>query len=408
MNIVDAKIQDAWDFVFTKLVHPATNQIYDFRTSEDDDGAFRHLPTPEEIAACIPNPCGWKSGMEDSDINGGIMLDAAIYRYEAEGDESVKKYIYQLYDGLMLNASVSEQEGFLARAVLPYDGKSHYINPSRDQYTHWIYAMVHFYNSSLSSKAQKDLIREKLVSMAKKAEHDVTAENDYSLLREDGKPAKVCSMIYGGVRWHEALRMQMFYMAAYHVSGDAHWLDMYRSVRDWGLEKSEAIQFGFNNYADVFCLMQMQYSARLIYDYEEDAEYKQRYLTLLNRIAEGSEIYIHEARKRLEGYPNYRTVVSWRECPDEFIHVDGDSYGYKFDYHNVYRASTGYSYELLRNASEGLITQCLAPGYKVKGDQIDAFYDVIDIVDLKNCFNYCPVNFIGAYWSLIHTGNIQR
>ena len=55
----EEKILQAWDFVFEKLVHPATNQIYDYRTSEEPDGAWRHLATPAEIAACIPNPCGW-------------------------------------------------------------------------------------------------------------------------------------------------------------------------------------------------------------------------------------------------------------------------------------------------------------------------------------------------------------
>ena len=406
MNTLELKIQDAWDFILTKLFHSATNQIYDYRTSEDVDGAFRHLPTPEEIAQSIPNPCGWKSGMEDSDINGGIMLDAIIDRYEVTGDESMKALADKIYKGLMLNASVSEQEGFLARAVSPLDGKSHYINSSRDQYTHWIYAMVHFYNSSLSDDNQRAAIREKLIAMARKAERDVTEENEYCLTREDGKPAMVSSMIYGDVMWHEALRLPMFYMAAYYVSGDSHWLDMYRSVRDWGLEKSEEIEFGFNKFWAVFCLMQMQLSIRLLYDYEEEDEYKERYLKLMHRVAEGCEIYALDSAEKLRDYPNYRTVVSWRDCPKEYIHVEGNSHGYCFDSPDVLRYSAGDSYRLLRNASEGLIVQCLAPGYKLKDSQLEAFRSVVDMVDLANCFNFSPINFLGAYWAMKNTGNI--
>ena len=47
---MEKRIDTAWNFIFDKLVHPNTNQIYDYRSSEEADGAFRHLPTPEEMA----------------------------------------------------------------------------------------------------------------------------------------------------------------------------------------------------------------------------------------------------------------------------------------------------------------------------------------------------------------------
>ena len=52
--MAEKKIGQAWQFVFEKLMHPATNQIYDYRTSEAPDGAWRHLASPAEVAASIP------------------------------------------------------------------------------------------------------------------------------------------------------------------------------------------------------------------------------------------------------------------------------------------------------------------------------------------------------------------
>ena len=175
-----ARIDSAWDFIFDRLVSPNTHQIYDYRTTEENDGAFVHLPTPEEIAACIPNPCGWFSGMEDSNIYGGIMMDAVLDRYKCTGDGSLKRYSDELYKGLILNTRVSPQRGFLARAVHPEDGKSHYINSSRDQYTHWIYSMSAFRNSELSDKAQKEAedIVERARMQAQKAADEVLNMSD--------------------------------------------------------------------------------------------------------------------------------------------------------------------------------------------------------------------------------------
>lgn len=397
---MEKRIDIAWNFIFEKLVHPSTHQIYDYRTSEDADGAFRHLPTPEEMNKCIPNPCGWFTGMEDSDINGGIMLDASLDRYEVTGDESVKSYIDELYEGLMLNTRVSEQKGFLARAVHPADGKSHYMNPSRDQYTHWIYAMTHYYDSDLCNEDRREEIRNVLVSFAEKAERDVTEENDMSLLREDGKPALVCRMMGEKVMWHETNRLPMFYMAAYHVSGDVHWLDMYKSIRDWALDKAEKIEFDMNFYKGVFALMQMQISLKLLYDLETEESYRERYKALMHRVAEGTEPYIFVSLECLDGYNNPTTVVPWRDCPPEFIEMTRVSHGYEVYMRDVYRASVGDSFTTMRNASEGIIAQCLCPDFKVKKEQEEAFERAVSFIDFSKAFNYFPVNFCGAYWAL--------
>ena len=397
---MEKRINTAWRFVFDKLVHPNTNQIYDYRSSEDVDGTFRHLPTSEEMAKCIPNPCGWFTGMEDSDINGGIMLDASIDRIEVTGDRSLVKYIDILYDGLMLNTKVSEQNGFLARAVHPADRKSHYMNSSRDQYTHWIFGMTHYYDSELCTYERREEIRKALVSFAEKAERDVTEEHDMSLVREDGMPAIVCRMKGEKLCWHETNRLPMFYLAAYHVSGDEHWLDMYKKERDWGLDKAEKIEFDMNFFKGVFALMQMQLSLRLLWNYETDESYRKRYKALMERVAEATEEYLPIAYEHLKSYPNEATVIPWREVPEDLRETTRMTYGYPVNMHYVYCARGTDYHTYLRNASEGLIAQNLCPGWMIKREQEETFYEVIGHLNFERAYNYYPVAFCGAYWAL--------
>ena len=397
---MEKRIDTAWDFIFDKLVHPNTNQIYDYRTSEDADGSFRHLPTPNEIKKCIPNPCGWTTGMEDSDINGGIMLDATLDRIGVTGDKSLTKYIDILYDGLMLNTKVSGQNGFLARAVHPSDGKSHYMNSSRDQYTHWIFGMSHYYDSDLCTDERREEIRNALITFAEKAEIDVTEENDMSLTREDGKPALVCRMKGEKVCWHETNRLPMFYLAAYHVSGDSHWLDMYKKERDWAIDKAEKIEFSMDFFNGVFALMQMQLSLRLLYNYESEESYRIRYKNLMKRVAEATEPYLYVSLEKLKGLSIPTRVPSWRELPDKYVEFTRVSHGYEVYMHHVYLAGGVDYHALLRNATEGIITQNLCPDFKIKIEQEEAFYEAVDLVDFSKAFNYFPVAFCGAYWAL--------
>lgn len=396
---VEKNVQAAWDFVFDKLWCEKTKLIFDYRTSEGADGAFRHLPTKEEIAENYPNPCGWYTGMEDGDISGGMMLDAVLYRYELTKEKSMKKYADDLYEGLMANATVGPK-GFLARARLPEDGKTYYINSSRDQYTHWIFAMMHFLNSELSDEAQRAAIKKVLVEFAEKAENDLTEENDYSLLNAVGKPSLVCWMKGEMINRHESLRTAMIYMAAYAATNDLHWLEKYREERAWGLDFAEKIQFEGHVFERAFALMQMQLSVRLIYDYETEEEYKERYKALMEKVADGAEHFLGEARENLKGVEMPKTVISWRDCPEKFIGGEWNPYGYDIKLPNVYLASCGNLMWDLRNACDSIVLQCLCDGRKMKKEQIKAFTEILENVSFADSFNHAPVAYCLAFWAL--------
>ena len=398
--VIEQKIGQAWAFTFDRLMHPATDQIYDYRTGEGPDGAWRHLAAPAEIAASVPNPCGWYAGMENTDINGGVMLDGLLCRYSLTKDGELIPFARRLYRGLMRNAQVSAQEGFLARGVLPSDGKTHYINSSRDQYTHWICAMLRYFRSPLCTDEQKKEIAAALCAFARKAERDVTAENEWCLLREDGRPALVCEMLGKGVAWHESNRLPMIYMAAYAASGDAHWKEAYLALREQTLAFAEEIRFDTGFFKNAFALLQMQLSLRLLYDCEEDEPYRARYLRLMRRVTAGAEQYPPQALDYLSEHQMPRFLPSWRNCPADFVRDAGVSHGLAVIRPNVWRAGAGAGWWMLHNVADAILAQAYCPGRRVAQSQIDLFMRAVRLTDFENAFSDHPVAFCAAYYAL--------
>ena len=47
-----------WNQLQNCLYHPEMELIYDYVTSRNPRHRFDHLPSPEEVAANFPNPCG--------------------------------------------------------------------------------------------------------------------------------------------------------------------------------------------------------------------------------------------------------------------------------------------------------------------------------------------------------------
>lgn len=392
-------IEPAWNFT-ERLYHSGTHLYYDYVSSDEEDGATKYLPTLEEIQAQAPNPCGWGTGMEDSMLNGSNILEAILAMYNRTKDKSLKAIADDVFDGLYTCATVSNQNGYLARSVSPIDGKTHYMNSSRDQYTHWVYIGYAFYNHPLCDEIQKEKIRKVLVSFAEKAEHDVKAENDYCLLREDGKPADVCCMYGPSVVMHECMRLPMFYLAAYHVSKDEHWKEMYLKYRDWAIDGTEKI-FGenaFRIFIYAYALLQMQYSMKLVYELEEDESYRARYLKVMQAVAKHSSCYSQKAVEAVD--KNHKeNLFIWRKRPANYL---GFHYGRAFYIPHMFAtADDSVSYfVLMRNGAESLIIQALCPGFETPKEQIEKFKYIVETAAFEDAFAYWPLLYCDA-WALL-------
>jgi len=250
------------------------NLIYDYRTSLEHEHRFDHLPTPDEISHCIPNPCGWTTGMEDAMINGGVALDM----YLDLGDAAWARKIYR---GLKRCGTVSGVPGFVARSVSPRDGVSFYPESSRDQYTHYVYGLWSYFRSPFATAEEKLEITGLLVDVARFCETYVTEENDWTLPRADfGSPrSSVCKLWH--VNPHEAARLPMFYAAAYAVSDDIHWLDCCRKYA--GPAAAESMNLRPKSYHS-FALMQMLCSCRLLHEVLPEPALKAQYSEVMKRI----------------------------------------------------------------------------------------------------------------------------
>ena len=284
----------AWNFIFDRFFCAKTHLLYD-ALKDDTSKAYDFLPTPEQIRADYPNACGWGTGMEDSLLSGGSAADALLALYRATGNKALKPMLDELFCGLFACAEADGNSGFAARSLSPDDGKSFYSNSSRDQYTHYVYACVRFYDSFLADETQKETIRRTLANLAEKCLRDVTPEKGYMLLRADGEESLV-STLWGELRPHEYLRLPMFYLAAFHVTGDSKWQAEYLKYRDEAIRKSHGFDYAASR---CYCALQMAYSLRLVYDLDPDQAVRTELLSLLKETAAYGLSYALENGKPL-------------------------------------------------------------------------------------------------------------
>ncbi len=400
MKNIGCTMEKIWNHFEHKMLCKETNLIYDFLEGYDEDALTKALPTLEEIALQIPNPCGWGTGMEDCMLNNPLMLDAVIYRYEVTKDEKLFDLADKLLAGIRLCATVSDDRGYLARGVSPFDGKSHYINSSRDQYTQCIYGLFHYYTSSMMREKDKEWITDVFVSFAERAEKNITKENEYDYLREDGKRGLVCNM-WGDTLWgHEVNRIHMIYLAAWYTSRDEHWYDLYKEIRDEGIRLAT---HRIHPRTEMYGFLQMQVSIKLLYEAEPDVEYKQKYAEILNFVAEKVAEYRIDGEKL-----DYEKINSpfgdWRDekaqnvwqwfQPREERNALIGGYSYYVPFTDLWNEVLQ-----IRNITEAVYIRMLGDKKDIPAEQIEDFSKVLEFFDDEKHCSYAYIGAIVSYWA---------
>ena len=379
-----------------------TKQFYDFRTSSDINQTLKDLPTLDEVKKCWPNFVGWGTGMEDNNITASYMLWSAMSEYRLNKKENYLKDIHDFVKGLLLNAEVSSQNGFLLRNVHHEDCKTHYINSSRDQYTYWIYFMHKFMVSEFATEDEKNRVASAFVRFAQKAKKDVTPENNYCLTKEDGTPAVASSMLRD-VSPAEALRLPMIYLAAYVVSKDIEWLDEYKKYRDETLSYSETVDVSIYK-QHIIAPMQMMLSVRFLYDHEEEAEYKNRYHNLMHKVAHDIVPLVNRAFERIDEFNEYNEKIHYIKPfrQNKCVNV-GRLWEYGYDLFAYFNVPSTYKNDLdipPRVLAEGIMIQALCPEYEMPEDQLDKFIYTLTKIKLDDAAFYYPSYYIACYWLL--------
>ena len=404
MNRFDSyydKIKDAYSSFKKSYYSEITNQFYDFRTSDDINETLKALPTLEEVKRLWPNFVGWGTCMEDNNITASYMLLSAMSEYRLTKDASLLDDIHDFAKGLLLNAEVSSQTGFLARNVHPSDCKTHYINSSRDQYTYWIYSMSLFLKSEFATNNEKERIKKALVNFAIKAEKDVKPENNYCLTKEDGTPAVASSMLKD-VMAAEAFRLPMIYMAAYAASNDSKWLNLYKSIREETLSLSEKVDVSIYK-GQIIALIQMMVSLVFVYEYEVDESYKIRLLALMKKLSDEVMPLVNRAYERMDEFHKLNNSVNYLKPFRENSYFNaGRLWEYGYDLY-IYTPIADVYGELAappRVIAEGLMIQALCPERAIPEEQLDIFINTLKNIKLNGAAFYYPSYYIACYWLL--------
>lgn len=392
-------MEKAWEFILNNFFCEKTNLFYDYLVKEYIEQLTGHLPSADDIINQNPNPCGWGTGMEDSTLSAGSMLDAVVARYNATKDISMKLLADKIFDGMM-RCVVDLDEGFIARSVSPIDGKSFYYDTSRDQFTHWVYGGLRYYNSELADCEQKESIKKVIIAVAKRLERNVTAENNYNLLRYDNKES-IAGKMWGVLNKHEYFRLPFFYISAWHVSGDIYWYNLYMKYRDEAFEKTceefDAKSYGLRCYP----VLQMQYSLRAAFDIDPDADFKEKCKSFMTKVANYYEDFtVFESQRvctEINSDYYYYQYKAWNAVDKRIDGVFGDR-EYRNPAQSERRENRGFYY--IRNVGEAASIIALCPEHRFNCELFDALQNISDSIDYERICNYSPMLLVCGWWLL--------
>ena len=376
-------MKNVWDYCFEHLFCYKTNLFYDHLYSHEKDGNICGLPTIEQIKAQIPNPNGWSTGMEDSVICGSMMLDCAIIK----NDISAIKHIV---DGLILCATCSNEKGFIARSVSPIDNKTHYSNSSRDQYTHFIYSLTNLYFSDYCDDETRQKIKETFACVADRMTKYIISENDYEFPREDGKNG-LCFKMWGEIGKHEYLRLPMFYL----VSKDEKYKDLYLKYRDEALEKSFGIDY--ENEQTAYPILQMQYSLKYIYDFDNDATVKSKCKELMES---ASKVFFKKANEYYKALLDCTDTLNYKYTPfyeQEAVYI-GNIGGIEYNNHNQDIYPENKAYYLFRNIGDSVAIVALNDEFDE--ELVEIIKKSARLIDYDNHYSNAPIYLLNGYYSM--------
>lgn len=388
-DIIFEKADEAWDYVWNKLYSPETNVIYDVPYKSYS------FPTPEEIAAGVPNGCGWNTCMEDGMISAGNMLSAVVNRYSVTGDEALHEYSAKLLEGIRRCAKVSGERGFLARSVHPTSPESFYPDSSRDQYTMVVFGMCNYYRSPLCTEQEKEVIRDIMEDFSYRAIKNVTEENDWHYLRADGKPGIVDKMWKTNA--HEYLRLPMIYYFTYYTTGNELYLQKYLELID------EAIEASFTDvtYSSYAILHQMQTSARCLWELDPDPVRHEKLAQILRL---GAQKGVGMTEKTGAGYLSGELSINhpapdWRACTMKYFcrRLIGEKGYFVPIFPEEHQNGCIVS---VMNTFCPISVQLLCPGFEVSEKDVECMKEVLKTFSFENVQSRGVPYIIETYWLL--------
>jgi hypothetical protein len=309
------------------------------------------------------------------------------------GDTALREAASKILDGMVLCGTLSPEGGLLLRSVSPRDGKSYYIESSRDQYTHFAHALWRYSHSPLADEAQRTTMRESIIAICTRMEQHMNPEHDFSICMEDGQPGVVDKMWH--VTPHEVARLPMIYAIGADLTGDSHWWELYRRYARQAADESLLVPLEMRT---PYAFLQEQVSLEPLYALEnEDVALKDTWLRAMQFVAGRVEAYSWQC---LDYQPvDVATLdMNWRHWPMQ------DLWG---------RLSPDWPEALLseqktvREPAEGLLTQLMCPDRPLSTDQHALMERMLGQTENDACITYALLYPLAAYWKAVAKGELR-
>lgn len=386
-----AKVEEAWRHSWQRFYHDRTHLFYDFVCSYDPQKRLAKLPTSKDTSRQYPNRNGWGTGMEDCAISGGVMLSMICDRFTATNDADLRPFAQKAFAGMVLLGTLSPSEGFVIRGVSPADGKSHYSESSRDQYTWYAYGLWRYYHSPLSRPEEKAQIRKIITAVCSRLERNVVAANHYRIGREDGTFDTIVDQMWENAA-HEVARLPMIYAIGADLTGEKRWRDLAGRFGPEAAAKSTG-----ESTKIPYALLQQQVSLEALYQLEESAELKRQWLESMRLVSRRAEVFL--ARCRNYKAPDAATIdLDWRTWP---LH---GSMGYRVPTRpEVSHADN----RTVREPAEAALTLLLCPQPSFTPEQLDLVKQTIAQVDYAKSVWYGLYYTQAAYWRAVRLGILE-
>lgn len=383
-----AKADQAWQVSRQRFFDERTDLFYDFVCSFDPARRWSGLPTPEEIARQFPNRNGWGTGMEDCAISSGVMLSMLCDRFEATGDAALGEPAREVFAGMVLLGTLSPSEGFVLRGICPADGKSHYCESSRDQYTWYAYGLWRYYRSPLASDGEKAVLRKIIAAICSRLERNVVPENDYHIGREDGTFDGLVDKMWENAA-HEVARLPMIYAIGADITGDAHWRTLAERFIPEAIEKSTG-----DSTKIAYALLQEQVSLEALYLLETSPERKEQWLGVMELVADRARPFLARCTQ-YQAMDAVDVNLDWRTWPPR------NSGGYLVPQRPEVCERDDRA---VRQPAEAALVLLLCPKPSLAPDEVRLLRRMIGQVDYAKSVWYGLYYTQAVYWRAVRLG----
>jgi hypothetical protein len=200
--------------------------------------------------------------LEATPIYGSMYLDGLLLQKDSTRAREV-------YRGLIRLARVSGIPGLIARGVYP-NGKNYYGDPSVMDYAGLHFGLYRYFESPSATPAEKDEIRSVITADLSRLE-----EHRFIICNEVDDPTSYHELAHPGAMQAEHLLFLL--LTANRITGNPHWLDLYRQRLPARIEHIRSYEHGVpqNAWAMHRALMSLTVLANLDPDSGHRAAFRQ-------------------------------------------------------------------------------------------------------------------------------------